>query len=162
MTKITFLQRRLLEQASAPDGSYVGAPHDADPKKAAAALKALLKAELMQSTLVDGHSPQITITAAGRALLGVTATPAALAGAADSAAIAPTRKEPKGKIGAVILLLRSPNGTTVEAMMAATGWQAHSVRGAISGAIKKGQGLTVTSEKTETGRVYRIHADVEA
>ena len=45
-------------------------------------------------------------------------------------------------------------------MMAATGWQAHSVRGAISGAIKKKLGLDVRSEKTEGGRVYRIAAEV--
>jgi hypothetical protein len=63
---------------------------------------------------------------------------------------------PKGKIGALVELLRQEGGTTVEAMMAATGWQAHSVRGALSGAIKKGLGLEVISQKTETGRVYRI------
>jgi hypothetical protein len=41
-------------------------------------------------------------------------------------------------------------------MMAATGWQAHSVRGAIAGAIKKKLKLDVASEKAEGGRVYRI------
>lgn len=40
--------------------------------------------------------------------------------------------------------------------MAATGWQAHLVRGAMSGAIKKGLGLAITSDKTEAGRIYRI------
>ena len=40
--------------------------------------------------------------------------------------------------------------------MEATGWQAHSVRGAISGAIKKKLGLNVMSEKTGTVRLYRI------
>jgi hypothetical protein len=47
---------------------------------------------------------------------------------------------PKGKIGALVGLLRQEGGTTVEAMMAATGWQAHSVRGALSGVLKKGLG----------------------
>ena len=60
---------------------------------------------------------------------------------------------PKGKIDTLIDLLRGPAGATVEAMMDATGWQKHSVRGAISGAIKKDRGLVVISEKTETGRV---------
>ena len=41
-------------------------------------------------------------------------------------------------------------------MMEATGWQAHSVRGAMSGSVKKALGLTITSEKTQTGRIYRI------
>ena len=37
-----------------------------------------------------------------------------------------------------------------------TGWQAHSVRGALSGALKKKLGLIIISAKTEAGRVYRI------
>jgi hypothetical protein len=41
-------------------------------------------------------------------------------------------------------------------MMQATGWQAHSVRGALSGALKKKLALAVISTKTEAGRVYRI------
>lgn len=66
------------------------------------------------------------------------------------------RPDPKGKLGALIGLLRRPDGATLAELMAATGWQAHSVRGAIAGAVKKKHGLTVTSEKTETGRTYRI------
>ena len=46
--------------------------------------------------------------------------------------------------------------------MAATGWQAHSVRGAISGSIKKALGLEVLSEKTDAGRVYRIVAEAQS
>jgi len=53
------------------------------------------------------------------------------------------------------LLLR-PEGASVEDMMAATGWQTHSVRGALSGGLKKKLGLIIESEKTATGRVYRI------
>lgn len=63
---------------------------------------------------------------------------------------------PKGKLGQVVNLLLQPEGATLEAMQAATGWQAHSVRGAISGAIKKKLGFAVSSEKTEAGRIYRI------
>ena len=47
----------------------------------------------------------------------------------------------------------------VEAIVAATGWQPHSVRGAISGSLKKKFGLMVTSEKPGDGpRRYRIVA----
>ena len=60
-----------------------------------------------------------------------------------------------GKLGAVIGLLQKPEGATIPILMAATGWQAHSVRGALAGSVKK-KGHAVTSEKTETGRVYRI------
>ena len=53
-------------------------------------------------------------------------------------------------------LLRHADGVTVPEAMTATGWQAHSVRGAIS-TLKKKLGLTVASDKTEDrGRVYRI------
>ena len=59
----------------------------------------------------------------------------------------------------LIEMLRRPNGTTIEQMSAKTGWQAHSVRGAISGTLKKKLGLMVTSEKPGDGpRRYRISA----
>ncbi len=63
---------------------------------------------------------------------------------------------PKGKLGVLVNLLHRPEGARIEDLIAATGWQAHSVRGAISGAVKKKLGMTVTSEKTEAGRIYRI------
>lgn len=57
----------------------------------------------------------------------------------------------------LIDLLRAEGGATIDEFVAATGWQAHSVRGAISGALKKKLGLAVTSEPVEgRGRVYRI------
>jgi hypothetical protein len=62
------------------------------------------------------------------------------------------------KVDQVVALLRRPEGATIEAMIAATGWQAHTVRGAISGALKKKAGLTITSEKTDGVRIYRIAA----
>lgn len=63
---------------------------------------------------------------------------------------------PKGKLGALVALLLRPEGATLQAMQDATGWQPHSVRGAMAGSIKKKLGFEVTSEKTETGRLYRI------
>ena len=51
-----------------------------------------------------------------------------------------TVEKPKTKIEAVVDLLRRPEGARIEDIMAATGWQKHSVRGAMSGAIKKGLG----------------------
>jgi hypothetical protein len=63
------------------------------------------------------------------------------------------------KIAALLALLRRPEGARIDEMMTATGWRQHSVRGALAGAIKKKLGLTVASEKTEAGRVYRIAAE---
>ena len=70
------------------------------------------------------------------------------------------RKSRKGaKQATLIAMLRQPEGATIEQIGEATGWQKHSVRSAISGALKKKLGLTVTSEKSEGGiRVYRIPA----
>jgi hypothetical protein len=61
------------------------------------------------------------------------------------------------KLALLIDLLRAGDGATIDEIIAATGWQAHSVRGAISGTLKKKLGLTVASEKQDgRGRVYRI------
>lgn len=61
----------------------------------------------------------------------------------------------KGKLATVLELISRPDGASVEELQAATGWQAHSVRGAIAGAIKKAR-HTVVSERTDAGRRYRI------
>jgi hypothetical protein len=75
---------------------------------------------------------------------------------ADAAASASPSKRPTGKLGALVSLLTRPEGATLEAMTAATGWQAHSVRGAMSGALKRKAGLTILAEVTDAGRIYRI------
>jgi len=59
----------------------------------------------------------------------------------------------------LINLLKRKTGASIDEIVTATGWQSHSVRGAISGTLKKKLGLTVTSEQHEgKGRVYRIVA----
>jgi hypothetical protein len=63
---------------------------------------------------------------------------------------------PSGKLGKVVPLLKRPKGATIAELTKATGWQAHSVRGAISGAIKKKLKLAVLSEKVGEVRTYRI------
>jgi hypothetical protein len=62
------------------------------------------------------------------------------------------------KIDIVLGLLRRPEGADVAALAEATGWQAHSVRGAIAGHIKKKLGLTVTTAKADGKTIYRIEA----
>jgi len=65
----------------------------------------------------------------------------------------------KTKLAQLEAMLRRPDGATVEQISKSLDWQTHSVRGAMSGALKKKQGLTITSEKTDNGRrVYRIAA----
>ncbi len=63
------------------------------------------------------------------------------------------------KTATILKLLRRPKGASIAELQKATGWQPHSVRGAISGTLKKKLGLVVTSEKTEgRGLIYRVAA----
>ncbi len=69
----------------------------------------------------------------------------------------PPAVRPGTKQALLIDLLKRKKGATIEEIVEATGWQAHSVRGTISGALKKKLGLMVTSDPVEKrGRVYRI------
>jgi hypothetical protein len=56
----------------------------------------------------------------------------------------------------IIAMLRKPAGTTIAAIMTATDWQQHSVRGFLAGVVRKKLGLNLVSEQTDKGRVYRI------
>ena len=63
------------------------------------------------------------------------------------------------KLAQLEALLRRPEGATLDQISTSIGWQAHSVRGAMSGTLKKKQGLTITSDKAGDGqRIYRIAA----
>lgn len=71
---------------------------------------------------------------------------------------APARKtRENSKQAQLIAMLKRPEGATIAEIAETFGWRAHTVRGAIAGALKKKLGLAVTSEKIEgRGRVYRI------
>ena len=62
---------------------------------------------------------------------------------------------PTTKLGILTALLQRKEGATVTQMMAATGWQAHSVRGALAGTLAKKFGAKVTSELEDAVRIYR-------
>ena len=73
--------------------------------------------------------------------------------------------EKKGRAGSngsksdrILALLRAPEGATLTALMEATGWQAHSVRGFLSGTVSKRLGLPVESFRRNGERVYGLRA----
>lgn len=66
---------------------------------------------------------------------------------------------PRGsKIGVLVALMRRPEGATIAELQAASGWQPHSVRGFVSGKIKKKLGQTVTVKTVGGARRYHIES----
>jgi Protein of unknown function (DUF3489) len=89
------------------------------------------------------------------------ASSAAAGGAAkpsQQATIDPKGKNanPGSKQSRVVAMLQSPVGATIAAMMQATGWQQHSVRGFLAGVVRKRLKLKLGSKKVDGTRVYRV------
>lgn len=124
------------------------------PANRAAALKAIAK-----SATTYGLSPDDVLQAAA-GLLDGRLSPADFRAELKDQPVPPTK--PKTRAGTkqarMIEMLRRPEGATVEQIAAATGWQHHTIRGAISGALKKKLGLKIEATKGEAGTVYRIVA----
>ena len=152
MTKLTQAQHSLLMLAADSDSGAAHAPEDARSTVAA-----LIKRGFVISMPQAEGGSQVILTAAGRAAIG----------RPDQAAVAPQAAppiviQPKGKLGIVMDLLSQPGGATIEVLMSATGWQQHSVRGALAGAVRKKLGRAVTSEKVDCVRIYRITDEAAA
>ena len=128
--------------------------------------------ELFWRETANGHGTTLIATVAGLEAVGIEPVVASAVTAArkskptpqTEAAATKTSDAPKpatpraGTKQAVLVdMLRAESGASIDEIVAATGWQAHSIRGAMSGVLKKNLGLSVTSEKVEgRGRVYRI------
>ena len=67
-----------------------------------------------------------------------------------------------GKLGAMVHLMSREQGAALHELCDATGWQAHSVRGALAGSLKRQRGYVIASEKTDGVRRYRIAQAAEA
>lgn len=116
---------------------------------------------LLSRELVDqrGHGDNVAyhLTDAGYAAVGRT-RPVSSATEMPAAA-KPSRTRDDSKQALMIGMLKRPEGATLAQIVEATGWQSHTVRGAISGALKKKLGLAVESTKADGAeRVYKIGA----
>jgi hypothetical protein len=124
----------------------------------------------------DGRAILLHITDAGLAAIGVepesgdsapTGADEAQSAEAPQDAPAEADRAPKAhtpragtKQAKLIEMLRAEGGATIDEIVAETGWQPHTVRGAFAGALKKKLGLEVTSDKVEArGRVYSLPRD---
>ena len=104
----------------------------------------------------DSHGVTLIATNAGLAAIGIELEDAA-AEPIDKAA--PKTRTPRDgtKQATLISMLSAPDGATIDEIAKETQWLGHTIRGAMSGALKKKLGLTITSEKVEgRGRVYAI------
>jgi hypothetical protein len=76
---------------------------------------------------------------------------------AKPAGRAKTTAQRGSKTAKILALLKRPGGASLQQLQKATGWQAHSVRGFLSGTLKKKMGLRVDSAKLQDGRrTYRV------
>lgn len=120
----------------------------------------------------DGHGTTLVATEAGLLAIGielvVAQTMAGLQGQGARGAPSDTSSETCGSVkcpahregtkqAKLIALLKRPSGASIVDIAELTNWQAHSIRGAISGGLSRKLGLTIISEKSETGaRIYKI------
>lgn len=183
MAKLSDTQLVLLSNAAKRDNGALTRSPKMKPEATEQAVGALLSRKLIKSAPKSGTLPfwkkgpdddpmSLVITPAGLDAIGIesggvqkqpnASKPVKVTRPARAAKTVGTTKlptqvaRPNSKIAKVVEMMRKPGGVTLKAIMSATEWQAHSVRGAVSGAIKKKLGLKVVSEMRGEERVYRI------
>ncbi len=139
--KLTATQERILHAASSrPGGNIEPLPANVNAGVRNRVIQGLLNRELIEPK-GDGYC----ISATGYTAIGKK----------------PSADKPSHRSGTkqatMIEMMQRPEGATIEEIADATGWQRHTVRGAMSNALKKRLGLTITSHKDEGApRRYRI------
>ncbi len=141
--KLTDTQRALLEAAAQhPQKKLINFPETLKGGARIKVLTSMHNAELIEPCAAE---PEVYVaTATGLQAIGIKVQ-------------APRAKREGTKQAVLIELLTRAEGATLPQMTEATGWQVHTVRGAMAGALKKKLGLEITSEKqTGADRIYRI------
>ena len=178
MTKLTETQTTILT-AGAQRADYIAMPLPKGLAGAAAKMAVnkmiergwlqevdanLRRGEPLWRETGDGHGTTLVVTDAGLLAIGiepvVVKTEVTIHENATETPITKLHTPRAGtKQAMLIALLQAPDGATIDEIVAATEWLAHTARGAMSGALGKKLGLVVTSEKDGTrGRVYRLPA----
>jgi len=110
----------------------------------------------------DGHGTTLVVTEAGLLAIGIEPVVVkTVAAIREHAAKTPAAKSPTQRAGTkqaqIVAMLQRPEGASVAEMVAVTAWKAHTIRGSISGVLKKRLGLPITAEKVDgKGTVYKL------
>ena len=149
--KLTDTQTAVLTAAAArPDGAILPLPSHLRGGAVGKVCDALVAKSLAINVGLPGEQT-LVITDDGRRALGLEVKSAA------ATETKPQQSRAGTKQAQLVAMLEAPEGASTEEIVAAFGWQPHTVRGAIAGALKKRLGLQIGSETIEDrGRVYRI------
>ena len=156
MTKLTDTEQVILTAVTRNNGTVPTrerARSKADPRAYGAAIASLIKKGILEPR---GPAREGDYAKDGQKLVLVKTE--AEEETPQSAETPKGRKTREGTKQALLIeMLKRPAGATLDEIVTATGWQSHTARGAMAGALKKKLCLTITSEKDEgRGRVYRI------
>ena len=149
--KLTDTQTAALAAAAArPDGAILPLPAQLRGGAIGKVCDALVAKGLAINVGLPGKQT-LVISKDGRLALCLEITPPA------SAETKPTQGRAGTKQARLVAMLDAPGGASIAEIVTAFGWQPHTVRGAIAGALKKRLGLQIGSETIEgRGHVYRI------
>ena len=170
MTKLTDTQAIILSTAANRDGQIaLPLPDSLRGGAAAKVIGAMLAKGFLEEVEADmrngepvwretgdGHGVTLVATDTGLAAIGIE-TDNAADNPAEDAAPKPRTPREGTKQATLIAMLRAPDGATISEIASALNWAPHTVRGALSGTLKKKLGLVITSWADERrGRVYCI------
>ena len=157
--KLTATQQSVLKIAAKHDDHAIRWPE----RLRGGAVKKVADA-LVSAGLARHEGDVLVATDEGLRAVGVEPTPVPKAKRTGRAKAARKKNDAKvsratradSKQARLIEMLKRKEGASIEEIVKTFGWQPHTVRGAIAGALKKKLGLDVTSEKVDGRRVYRI------